>query len=115
MNIALLGGVKSLERKYKDIMKKHSCKVKLFNKYVPDMEKRMRSVDAVVLFSDTSSHKMVNTSQMMCKRKKIKMLRIKNGSISCLEESIAQLVEELRVCESCNLSPCQKKNAGCIK
>ncbi|MBN1968509.1 MAG: DUF2325 domain-containing protein [Candidatus Delongbacteria bacterium] len=103
MNIALLGGVKSMECKYKELMDKYSCKFKLFNKYVPDMGKRMKDVDAVVLFMDTSSHKMVNICNTVCRKNNIVMKRVKNGSMNCLETGVNEILCIKDMCKNCKL------------
>ncbi len=36
MTIAIIGGVKGMEREYKDVIEKYGCKYKIFNQKVSD-------------------------------------------------------------------------------
>ena len=48
-----------MERRYKDVCKKHGCRAKVFCKFKGGMRDRIGNPDLMILFTHTVSHKMV--------------------------------------------------------
>ncbi len=48
-----------MERRYKEVCKKHGCEAKVFCKFKGGMKDRIGSPDLMILFTHTVSHKMV--------------------------------------------------------
>jgi len=92
--IALAGGVKSIEKKYINLIKDHGFKVKSFNKVVPDMRKKIEQVDAVVIFTGTVSHKMSKLCREVCKKKNIHLEYVHSSSMSQLEKVVLEIKKE---------------------
>ncbi len=92
MCIALVGGIKGIERDYKKIAKRYNVKYKIFNQNVPDFCKKIKNVDMVVLCTGTVSHSMALNCNKVCKKNNIKLERVVYASLSKLEEVIAQNV-----------------------
>ncbi len=93
MCIAIAGGVKSLERNYKNLGKKYGIKCKLYNQKVPDLSKRIKYLDAIVIFTKTVSHKMVEICKRVCKKNDISLKILNSSSLTQLEKSIVELKE----------------------
>lgn len=91
MCIAIAGGIKGLERNYVDITNQHGFKCKVFNRNVPDLSKKIMSVDAVILFTDTVSHKVALQCNRICKKCDIKIRRVHSSSITQLEKTVLEL------------------------
>jgi effector-binding domain-containing protein len=88
MCIAIIGGVKGMEREYKEILEKNGCKYKIFNQKMPDFDKKIKNVDGVIIFTNTVSHKLTTNCVALCRKKGILMARTHSSSINKLEKSI---------------------------
>jgi hydrogenase maturation factor len=93
MCFAIAGGVKSIEKSYLALMKKHGIKGKVFNQEVPDFGKRIENVDAVILFTGTVSHRMACTCRKVCKKKGICIKQLHCSSLNQLEKALIELKE----------------------
>lgn len=91
--VAIIGGVKGIEREYKDIMKNNDLKCKIYNQKCPDFEKKIKNCEACILFTRTVSHKMAVSCSKVCKKNNIKLIRLNSSSINSLKESIEEIVE----------------------
>ena len=56
MCVALIGGMKRLEKNYVAEAKKYGINLKVFNVSGPSMSSKLKSVDAVVVFTNKVSH-----------------------------------------------------------
>lgn len=90
-SIAIVGGVKGIEREYKDIAKTCNCKCKLFNQKCPQFGKKIKSVDACILFTNTVSHKLSRESCKICKKHGIKVIKIHSSGITGLKQRLKEL------------------------
>jgi hypothetical protein len=59
MSVVIIGGNECMERRYKDLCRKHGCDAKVFCKFNTGMKSRIGSPDLMILFTHTVSHKMV--------------------------------------------------------
>lgn len=60
MSIVIVGGNERMVCQYEDICKGYGCKAKVFAKEKGAMKKKIMVCGAVILFTSTVSHKMVN-------------------------------------------------------
>lgn len=95
MTIAIIGGVKGMEREYKDVIEKYGCKYKIFNQKVPDFDKKIKNVDGVILFTGTVSHKMAVDCCKLCKKNGVCLYRQHSSSINKLEEALEGIKETI--------------------
>lgn len=92
MCVAIAGGVKKMECEYIRLTRKHGVKCKLFNQKVPEFNKRIENVDAVILFTGTVSHKMARSCCQVCKKNSIVLKRVHSSSINQLEKVLSEIV-----------------------
>ena len=78
-SLAIIGGVKGIEREYLEVAKEFNCKCKLFNIKCPQFDKKIQNVDCCILFTDTVSHK------------GIKLIKAHSSSINSLKQSLENL------------------------
>lgn len=95
MSVVIIGGHERMERIYKNTGKKHGCKIKVFTKMRSDLSKRIGNPDYIVMFTDVISHKLVNTTMKISKKKNIPSLRLHNSSLQTLENALAQMICKL--------------------
>lgn len=95
MSIAVVGGVKGSEKEYKTILEKYGFKYKLYNEKVVDFGKKIKNVEAIILFTGTVSHTLALESMRMGRKNNIIIKKSHNSSIVRLEEFIKELKEEL--------------------
>ncbi|BBE31429.1 hypothetical protein OSSY52_15700 [Tepiditoga spiralis] len=92
MCVAIIGGIKGIENKYKTLLKKHGIKkYKIFNTMVPDFQKKIKNVDALILFTNTVSHKLSTVSSKICKKNNICIKRTHSSSLNKLDEKIKEI------------------------
>lgn len=91
MCIVLVGGHDRMHSEYKDIGKEQGYKMKIFTQMPSNFIKSIGEPDAVVLFTNTVSHKMAITTVKETKRKNIPLFRCHTSSGSSLRETLMQL------------------------
>ena len=96
LHIIIAGGVKSLERQYKDLGKQHGAKCTLFNRNVPSLAKRIRNASAVILFTNEISHKMASNCSKTCKKYSICIKRLSSSSMCKLEQALKEISDSLK-------------------
>ncbi|MGN0298907.1 MAG: DUF2325 domain-containing protein [Lachnospiraceae bacterium] len=84
MSVVIIGGNECMVCQYEEICKKYGCKAKVLVKEKSGFKKKIGSPDLMVLFTNTVSHKMVNSAVTEAKRKKIKVERIHSSSVAAL-------------------------------
>ena len=94
MRIALVGGVKGIEREYKDVFQACDFKCKIFNTKCPQFDKKIKNCDACILFTNTVSHKLSKESSKVCKKNNINLIRVHSSSINKLKEVLKNIVED---------------------
>ncbi|TDT71582.1 uncharacterized protein DUF2325 [Hypnocyclicus thermotrophus] len=95
MCIVIAGGIKGIEREYKNISKKYGFKCKIFNENVPNFNKKIKNVDAVVMFTGTVSHKISKKCCAVCKKNDICLKRMHSSSINQLELALQEISSEI--------------------
>ncbi len=91
MSVVIIGGHERMERIYMDTGKKHGCKIKVFTKMKGDLCKRIGNPDYILMFTDVVSHKLVNTTMKISKKRNIPNLRLHNSSLQTLESALAEM------------------------
>ena len=84
MSLTIIGGNKCMERKYEEICRDYGHKVKIFTKASGMIKKKIGSPDLVIMFTNTVSHKMVNSASKEAKRSGIPVQYLKSSSGSAL-------------------------------
>lgn len=91
MCVVIIGGHERMERIYKTTGKRHGCKIKIFTKMKGDLCKRIGNPDYIVMFTDVVSHKLINTTMKISKKKNIPNLRLHNSSLQTLENALIEV------------------------
>jgi len=91
--VAIVGGVKGIEREYKEIMKANDLKCRVYNQNCPNFEKKIKNCEACILFTGTVSHKLSLATNKVCKKNKIKLIRLHSSSVNKLKESITEIID----------------------
>ncbi len=84
MCIAIIGGNECMECRYRDLCKEYNCNAKIFTKQ-KGIKNKIGQPDMVILFTNTVSHKMVNTA-LSALTNKPTLVRSHSSSISSLRE-----------------------------
>ncbi len=90
MSIVLIGGNDCMATRYKDICKSYNCKAKVFTQMPSDFESKLGIPDLMVVFTNTCSHKMVNSVNRKSQNHNIPVARIHNASASALKSVLEQ-------------------------
>lgn len=69
---------------YEKICRDHGCKAKVFAKERSGFKKKLGNPDLMILFTNTVSHKMVNSAVTEAKRNKIQIARAHSSSAASL-------------------------------
>ena len=92
MSVVIVGGHDRMVRQYKEICEDHQWKAKVFTQMRTGLDKQIGCPDLLILFTNTVSHKMVNTAIQEAKRNNIPVARIHSSSASALEGVLAECV-----------------------
>ena len=85
MSDVIVGGNECMTRKNMDLCKEYSCRAKVFTKMRDGLKNKMGSPDLLVLFTSTTSHKMVRCALTQTKGQTTKVARSHSSSISALK------------------------------
>lgn len=72
--------------RYKDICESYKCKAKVFTQMPTDFESKLGTPDLMVVFTNTCSHKMVNSVNQKSHKLDIPVARIHNASVAAFEK-----------------------------
>ena len=84
MSVVIIGGHDRMVCQYKKICKEHNCKAKVFTQMPAKLGNQIGSPDLIILFTNTVSHKMVNSASKEAKRSGIPVQYLKSSSGSAL-------------------------------
>ena len=84
MSVVIVGGHDRIVCQYKKICKEHNCKAKVFTQMPAKLGNQIGSPDLIILFTNTVSHKMVNSASKEAKRSGIPVQYLKSSSGSAL-------------------------------
>ena len=88
MSIVIIGGNECMERRYKEVCKRHGCDVKVFCKFKGGMKDRIGSPDLMILFTGTVSHKMMICATQEAKKNGVPVLHVHSSSASALQQAL---------------------------
>lgn len=89
MSVVIVGGHDRMVAKYKEICKQYHCKVKVFTQ-MGKMKSQVGTPDLLILFTNTVSHKMVNSALMAVERQDTVVARSHTSSACALCEILDQ-------------------------
>ncbi|MBE6850641.1 MAG: DUF2325 domain-containing protein [Ruminococcus sp.] len=90
MSIVVIGGNDRMATRYKEICKAFHCKAKVFTQMPADFESKLGNPDLMVVFTNTCSHKMVNSVNRKSAKHAIPVAKIHNASVSALKSVLEQ-------------------------
>jgi len=96
MSIVIVGGNERMVCQYADICKNYGCKAKVFVKERGSLKKKMGCPDLLILFTNTVSHKMVNSAVEEAKRNNVPIARVRSSSASALHQALRDHCGELQ-------------------
>ncbi len=76
--------------RYKDICKSYNCKVKVFTKMQTDFENKLGTPDLMVVFTNTCSHKMLNSVNKKSGKRDIPVVKVHTASATALKSVLEQ-------------------------
>ncbi len=88
MSVVIVGGNERMERKYKELCASYNCKAKVYTKKSGRMN--IGTPDLMVLFTDTVSHKMVQSVLNATKGQNVQIERCHSSSASALKGILEQ-------------------------
>ena len=86
MSIVIIGGNECMVCQYEKICKDYGCKAKVFAKEKGCLRKKLGNPDLMILFTNTVSHKMVNTAVAEAKKNRIRIARTHSSSAAALTD-----------------------------
>ena len=92
MSVVIVGGHDRMCREYVNVCKKYNCKAKVFTQMTTDFKNKIGNPDALILLTNTVSHKMVNAAKKEADKKNICIIRNHNSSIHSLESTIQEIL-----------------------
>lgn len=90
MSVVIIGGNECMVCQYEKICKQYGYKAKIFAKERSGLKKKLGCPDLMILFTNTVSHKMVNSAVTEAKRNNIRLARAHSSSAAAL----IQLLQE---------------------
>lgn len=84
MSAVILGGNECMERRYKNLCNEYQCNAKVFTKPTGGLKRKLGSPDLLIFFTNTISHKMVNSAISELKGTDTIIVRCHSGSLSAL-------------------------------
>lgn len=85
MSVVIVGGNDRMATRYKDICEEYKCKAKVFTQMVSNFENQLGTPDLMVVFTNTCSHKMINSVKRKSQKHDIPVARIHNASTNALK------------------------------
>ncbi len=92
MSIVLIGGHDRMQEEYRSIGSRNGHRLKVFTQMPARFDKNIGDPDAIVLFTNTASHKMVLTAIREAKKKKIPVFRCHTSSGTSLDETLKSMI-----------------------
>ncbi|MBQ5319780.1 MAG: DUF2325 domain-containing protein [Oscillospiraceae bacterium] len=90
MSVVVIGGNDRMATRYKDICRTYNCKAKVFTQMPSDFENKLGTPDLMVVFTNTCSHKMVNSVNQRSQKYNIPVARIHSASATALKSVLEQ-------------------------
>ena len=84
MSVVIVGGNERMERRYKDICESYQCRAKVFTRMRDGIKDKIGVPDLLVLFTGTTSHKMVQLALSETNEAATRIVRCHSSSASAL-------------------------------
>jgi hypothetical protein len=92
-SVVIVGGNDCMVCQYKNLCKKYNCKAKVFTQMKGSFKDQIGSPDLMVLFTNTTSHKMVRCAVDGTKGTDTKVVRCHSSSMSALKNILDENVQ----------------------
>ncbi len=93
MTVAILGGLDRLKGNYEKQAKNLGMDVRIFSRRVPNLPKRLRDVNGIVVFTGTISHPLVIEAVKVARSRGIPIERSHTSSISGLKRCLGAMTK----------------------
>ena len=90
MSVVIVGGNECMERKYKDLCREYGCSVKVFTRMKDGLKRKIGNPDLLVLFTNTTCHKMVRCALDGTKGKQTVIARSHSSSMAALKKILKE-------------------------
>lgn len=84
MSVVIIGGNECMERRYKDLCETYRCRAKVFTKPGGGLKNKIGSPDLMIFFTNTMSHKMVQSAMGEVKGGQTVIERCHSSSLAAL-------------------------------
>lgn len=91
MSIVIIGGHERMASQYNTVCKEYGHSAKIFTKENGKISKKFGNPDLMILFTNTVSHKMVNSAMQVSKKNNIPIERIHSSSVCSLKNVFESL------------------------
>lgn len=85
MSVVIVGGNERMTRQYKELCAEYQCQAKVFTKMKDGLKNQIGTPDLLVLFTNTTSHKMVRCALSRMKGQPTVIARSHSSSMSALK------------------------------
>lgn len=90
MSIVIVGGNECMERQYKELCQEYGCSAKVFTRMKDGLKRKIGNPDLLVLFTSTTSHKMVRCALDETKGTSTVVARSHSSSMSALKKILME-------------------------
>jgi len=90
MSVVIVGGNERMENQYEEICKGYGFKAKVFTKEKGNLSRKIGVPNLMILFTNTVSHKMVNSAVTEAKRNNVRIVRVHSSSASALNSVLRE-------------------------
>lgn len=98
MSVVIVGGNECMVREYIDLCSDYNCRAKVFCKMRDGLKSKVGSPELMILFTNTTSHKMVKHALNEVKGRSTKVERCHSSSLSALRNILDKHIGEGSVC-----------------
>lgn len=90
MSVVIIGGNECMARRYQDLCAEYRCQAKVFTKMRDGLKNQMGNPDLLVLFTGTTSHKMVTCALSRLENSNVTVARSHSSSVSALRRILEE-------------------------
>lgn len=90
MSVVIVGGNDCMVRRYRDLCEDYNCDAKVFTQMKSGLKNKIGTPDLMVLFTNTTSHKMVKLALSETKGKKTVIARSHSSSMAALRKILEE-------------------------
>ena len=97
MSVVIIGGNECMIRQYKDLCHTYQCQAKVFAKMEKGLKHKLGTPDLLVLFTNTMSHKLLQSALSETKGRETVIVRSHSSSMSALKNILENFTENKAV------------------